>query len=112
VASPIYLDGHIYWAGDGGVVCCQEAATGKTLYKERLAPNAGEIWASPILAGGNLYYVSQRNGVYVVAAKPKFEQVARNVIEDDRSRSNASLAVANGQIFLRTDKALYCIGEK
>ncbi len=113
VSSPIYLDGHIYWASEsGGVVNCQEAATGRTVYQKRLEPDSGLIYASPILADGKLYYVSQRNGTYVVAAKPEFELLAHNVMEDDNSRTNGSLAVSNGQLLLRTDRALYCIVKK
>lgn len=112
VSSPIYLAGHLYWAGDGGLVHCQEADTGKSVYSERLQPEPGRLWASPILADGKLYYVSQHKGVYVVAAKPTFEQIAHNVIEDDKSRANASIAVSKGQLLLRTDQYLYCIGNK
>lgn len=113
VSSPVYLDGHIYWASDsGGVVTCQEAATGKTVYQQRLEPGSGLIYASPILADGKLYFVSQLKGTYVVTAKPEFELLAHNVFEDDDSRTNASPAVSNGQLLLRTDRALYCIGTK
>jgi hypothetical protein len=113
VSSPVYLDGHIYWASDsGGVVTCQEAATGKSVYQKRLEPGSGLIYASPILADGKLYFVSQRKGTYVVAAKPEFELLSHNVFEDDDSRTNASPAVSNGQLLLRTDRALYCIGTK
>lgn len=113
VGSPIYHEGHLYWASDnGGVVHCQEAATGKFVYSEHLKPDAGQIWASPILADGKLYYVSKSNGVYVVAAQPKFQQHFHNVIADDKSRSNASLAASDGQLFLRNDQFLYCIGKK
>ena len=113
VGSPIYYKGHLYWASDGGgTVYCQDAATGKVIYSERLMPNAGQIWASPVLADGNLYYVSKTNGTYVVAADPKFKLVAHNVIEGDKSRSNASLAVSDGQLFLRNDQYLYCIGKR
>jgi outer membrane protein assembly factor BamB len=113
VGSPIYHEGHIYWAHDGGgIVVCQEAATGKVVYSERLTPPSGAIWASPVLADGKLYFVSKENGTYVVAAKPKFEQIAHNVIEGDKSRSNASMAVSDGQLFLRNDQFLYCIGKK
>jgi outer membrane protein assembly factor BamB len=113
VGSPIYHDGHLYWASDsGGIVFCQEAATGKVVYSERLKPPAGQIWASPVLADGKLYYVSKENGTYVVAAQPKFQQLAQNVIESDKSRSNASLAVSDGQLFLRNDQYLYCIGKR
>jgi hypothetical protein len=38
--------------------------------------------------------------------------MANNRFEDDDSRTNASPAVSNGQIFLRTDRNLYCIGKK
>jgi outer membrane protein assembly factor BamB len=113
VGSPVYHDGHLYWASDGeGLVFCQDAATGKVIYSERLAPNSGQIWASPVLAGGNLYYVSKEKGVYVVAADPKFNLVAHNVIKGDKSRSNAALAVSDGQLFLRNDQYLYCIGNR
>jgi outer membrane protein assembly factor BamB len=111
VSSPVYHDGYLYWASDnGGLVHCQEAATGKFVYSERLKPDSGLIYASPLLADGKIYYVSQRNGTYVVPARPKFEQLAHNVIEDDPSRTNASPAISDGQIFLRTDQHLYCIG--
>jgi outer membrane protein assembly factor BamB len=113
VGSPIYRDGYLYWASDsGGVVVCQEAATGKVVYSERLKPASGQIWASPVLADGKLYFVSKENGTYVVAAEPKFEQLAHNVIAGDKSRSNASLAVSDGQLFLRNDQYLYCIGKR
>jgi outer membrane protein assembly factor BamB len=113
VGSPIYHDGHLYWANDSaGVVVCQEAATGKVVYSERLKPGPGQIWASPVLADGKLYYVSKANGTYVVAAEPKFKLLAHNVIEGDKSRSNASLAVSDGQLFLRNDQYLYCIGKR
>jgi len=70
------------------------------------------IWSSPILADGKIYVVSQHNGTFVLAAGPKFEQLSHNKFEDDDSRTNASPAVADGKIYLRTDKRLYCIGGK
>jgi outer membrane protein assembly factor BamB len=111
-SSPIYRGGFLYWASEGGgIIHRQNAGTGEATTK-RLMPDAGRIWGSPILAGGMLYFVSQFNGVYVVTADEKLETVARNFFEDDKSRSNASLAVADGQLFLRNDSHLYCIGMK
>lgn len=113
VGSPVYLAGHLFWATDGGgIVCCQNAATGEFIYEKRLEPSAGTIWSSPVLADGKLYFVSQRNGTFVVAAKSEFEQLAHNTFADDDSRTNASPAVHQGQLLLRTDRALYCIGQK
>ena len=113
VSSPIIHEGHLYWVSDnGGIVCCQDAKTGETVFQERLDPSPKTIWSSPVLADGKLYFVSQHNGTYIVAAKPKFEQISHNVFEKDDSRTNASPAFSNGQILLRTDRNLYCIGKK
>ena len=108
VSSPIYHEGYLHWAS-GGIVYCQDAKTGKFVYQQRLKPESGPIWASPALADGKLYYPSQHNGVFVVAANPKYKLLAHNTFEDDNSRTNASPAISNGQIFLRTDGKLYCI---
>lgn len=111
-SSPIYLNGTLYWVSEsGGVLHFQDAATGKAK-SVRLRPGAGRIWASPVLADGKLYFVSQFNGTYVVAANPKFTLLAHNVFDDDTSRTNASLAVSGGQLFLRNDQYLYCIGKR
>ena len=111
-SSPIYHAGNLYWASEnGGVLTCQSAATGETT-ETRLMPASGRIWASPVLADGKLYFVSQFAGVYVVAAGPKLELLAHNVFADDKSRSNSSIAVSDGQLFLRNDQYLYCIGKR
>ena len=56
--------------------------------------------------------VSQLNGTYVVAATPKFDLLSHNQFADDDSRTNASPAVHQGQLLLRTDRRLYCIGKR
>jgi len=112
VSSPIYHQGHLYWFSDGGgFLCCQKAETGETVFQERLEPRPGRIWSSPVLADGKLYVVSQHNGTYVVAASPEFKFLAHNVFEDDNSRTNASPAVDDGQLLMRTDRFLYRIGK-
>jgi hypothetical protein len=109
----VYHDGHLYWVSDGGgLVVCQNAATGEFVFEKRLQPGANQVWSSLVLADGKLFIVARNAATYVVAAKPEFEQLAHNVFEDDNSRTNASPAVSNGQLFLRTDRMLYCIGKK
>ncbi|MFT7641646.1 MAG: outer membrane protein assembly factor BamB [Pirellulaceae bacterium] len=112
VSSPIYYKDHLYWTRDGNTVCCQNPATGEMVYEERFEPSAGRVWSSPVLADGKLYFTSQHSGTFVVAAQPKFELLAHNKFEDDDNRTNASPIVGNGQLLLRTDKNLYCIGAK
>jgi outer membrane protein assembly factor BamB len=112
VSSPIYHDRHLYWTStEGGIAYCVNAATGQTVYQERLT-DAGIIYASGVLAEGRIYYPSRKKGTYVVAAKPKFELLAHNVIESDTSVFNATPAIHQGRLLLRSDRFLYCIGTK
>lgn len=110
VSSPIVHAGHLYWMNENGIAFCAEAASGKVLYEERLE-RAGQIYASPVLAGGNLYCTSRSGRTFVIAARPEFEQLAANDLSD-RSTFNAGFAIADGKIFLRSDKHLYCIADQ
>ncbi len=110
VSSPVYHDGYLYFAHESqSIAYCLNAETGEVVYEERI-PRLGMIYASPVLADGKIYYVSRQGGTAVVAAQPVFELLAHNVIESDRSVFNASPAVGNGRIYLRSDRRLYCVG--
>ncbi|MBI2804236.1 MAG: PQQ-binding-like beta-propeller repeat protein [Planctomycetes bacterium] len=107
VTSMVFHDGHVYWA-NRGVAYCLKASDGTQVYRERLKAG-GEFYASPLLADGKLYFTSRNNGVYVLDASPKFKVLAHNTL-DDKSVFNASPAVSQSQLILRSDKYLYCIG--
>jgi len=110
VTSPVYLDGHLYWMHEKlGVAFCAKADTGDVVYEQRL-DGAGQVYASPILAEGRLYYVTRNRRTFVLAGKPEFEQLAMNEL-GDRSLFNGSPAVTGNRILLRSDKYLYCLGE-
>lgn len=111
VTSPVYHDGHLYWIHDSGrTAYCLDAATGKQVYAERV-PQASGAYASGVVADGKIYYVTQNTNTFVLAAKPKFEVLAHNKF-DDTSRTNASPAVDDGRLLIRSDKYLYCVGAK
>lgn len=111
VSSPIYHNGHLYWANDAtGVAYCADAKTGTVLYEERLN-RADGIYASPLLAAGNIYYTSRNGRTYVVAAKPEFELVSTNDL-GERSTFNAGMTASDGKLYLRSDRTLYCFAEK
>lgn len=112
VSSPVYHDRHLYYAHEsGGLVYCIKTADGSVAYDERLDPAPRLIYASATYGDGKIYYVSRTDGVYVVAAEPTFKQLAHNVIKSDPSVFNASPAIADGQLYLRSDRYLYCIGK-
>lgn len=110
VTSPVYFDGHIYWASDKAVQCCLKASDGEVVYRERL-PTRARIYASIIRAGDKFYVTTRDQGVVVLAAKPEYEELAINVIESDDGLVNASPAVVGNQLLLRTDAFLYCVGK-
>jgi outer membrane protein assembly factor BamB len=82
------------------------------VYQERLEPRPGRVYASGVCADGKIYYVSRENGAYVLAAQPRFELLAHNQIASDTSVFNATPAISQGKILLRSDSFLYCIDEK
>jgi outer membrane protein assembly factor BamB len=68
-------------------------------------------YSTPLLAGdGCIAWAANRH--LRLAAKPQFELLATNVIADDSSITNASPAVSDGRIFLRSNKYAYCFGKQ
>ncbi len=110
VTSPIYHDGHLYWMHEkNGIAYCAEPDTGELVYEERLE-RAGQIYASPLLAEGRIYYTNRSGRSFVLSAKPQFELLATNDLNDG-SLFNGSPAVDGDRILLRSDKHLYCLGQ-
>jgi outer membrane protein assembly factor BamB len=111
ICTPVYHDGHLYFSDqENGTVWCLHAASGETIYHERLQPPSRNIYASAVLADGRIYYVSRENGTYVVAAKPQFELLAHNEITADSSIFNATPAISGDRLLIRSNQCLYCIG--
>ena len=110
VSSPVIHDGHIYWMNDNHEIAyCAKAETGDLVYEQRIN-RAGQVYASPLLADGRIYYLTRDGKTYVVAAKPKFEQLASNDLNDG-TLFNGSFAVDGARLLVRSDKYLYSIGK-
>ena len=113
VPTPVLHEGHLYWVDVKGVAACVNAKTGEVVYQERIRLKGGgdKVYASPIYADGKIYVVSRSDGTLVLAPKPEFEQLAHNPPLDD-SIFNATPAIVDGKIYIRSDKFLYCIEKK
>ena len=87
-------------------------AQGKTLFSRPYLHDP-HVWTSVQVAensAGDRLYVPNRNAdVFVLRASPKFECLATNSIGGEVM--NASLAVSDGDIFMRTHSQLWCIRE-
>ena len=105
VPSMLYVNPHLYAISDAGVAACMKAATGEIIWQERFG---GGFSASPVFAGGRVYFTSDVGETTVVAAGAEYKLLAQNPLGE---KVQASMAVSQGQIFIRTEKSLYCIGK-
>ena len=109
IASGVATGGLIYMVNEPGVVQCIEPKTGKIVWQERMQTPGGQAssWSSMVLSEDRIYILTQASDTVVLRAAPKFEQVAVNSLGD--GLCNASLAISNGDLFIRTHKSLWCI---
>ncbi len=107
VPSPVLVGDHLYFTkGLANVLTALDAATGVPLFEGERLPGLAVIYASPILAGGRVYF-TDRNGVTVVLQPgPTLKILATNALQDG---VDGSPVAVGKQLFLRGQKALYCI---
>ncbi|MBX3279582.1 MAG: PQQ-like beta-propeller repeat protein [Acidobacteria bacterium] len=108
VPTPVTDGKYLYIVRDNGVVFCLDARTGREIYgQQRL--KSGTYSSSPVLADGKIYITNEDGVTSVFSAGEKFEILAENAMND---YCLSSVAISEGQIFLRTAGHLYCIGKR
>lgn len=105
VPSPIIEGDWFLITDDRGFAHAFEAATGNIVWEQRF----GRSHASLASAGGIVYFMNDDGICHVVKPTAQFEILAKNELGE---KSYASPALSNGQIFLRSEKAVYCVSEK
>ncbi len=103
-SSLIATAGRIFMMSDTGVASCLDAHTGEQIWTKRVG---GEFWASPLLAGEQLYFFSKDGNVVVLAAADEYRLIAENQFPVG---FNASPAVIDDALILRTFTHLYRVG--
>lgn len=111
IGSGVISGGRIYQISSMGFALCQDLQTGRMVWEARLTGSGARnsSWSSPVLVGERLYVPNQNADVFVLETGPKFTCLATNSVGGEPM--NASLAISDGAIFLRTHKQLWCIGE-
>jgi outer membrane protein assembly factor BamB len=104
VPSMLYVAPHLYSLTEAGILKCFNGATGEVLWRQRLA---GKFSASPVYADGKVYFLSEKGKTTVIEEGPQYKVAVEN---DLGETCCASPAISQGNIFIRTDKTLYCIG--
>ena len=106
VPSPIVEGDYFLVAADDGIASCFEAATGTRFWMERMAPHYS---ASLVSAGGLVYFLDDNGRTKIVRPGPEYNEVAVNELGEN---CYASPAISQGQIFIRGEQHLYCIGSR
>lgn len=123
-ASPLVYNGHMYVIGRGGIMQVLDISSGKQIKKSRMTStdssrpkNGGSggrfgsaDYGSPIIAGGKIYYTKGNGETFVMNADDECEQIAVNKLTDDAEIFSGTPAVSKGQLLIRSNKFLYCIG--
>jgi outer membrane protein assembly factor BamB len=101
--SSLLFDGELLYSfTTNGIAWCFEAATGQPVWQQRLG---GEFSASPVLAGGRILIANDQGTLFTLKAGRQF------AIESERDLGEpmqASVAISDGRLYLRTAGHLLC----
>jgi outer membrane protein assembly factor BamB len=99
-ASMLVLGDELYFVSDAGIATCADPKTGTVHWSERLG---GGFSASPVAADGRIYFQNETGVGFVIKAGRTFELLAKNELAEP---TLASYAVADGALFIRSEKYL------
>lgn len=106
-SSPVVSGDYLYRLQSPEILVCYLLSTGEAAYTERLTGVTTS--SSPIATPDGRVYFASAGKSFVVKSGPKLDILSTNDLGD---ASSASPAVADGKLFLKGRKWLYCIGTK
>lgn len=106
VPSPVAHAGLAFVVNDEGIGSCADPRTGREIWLQRLGRHHS---ASPVVAGGNVYFLDDDGKCWVVKAGGRFELMRVNELGEE---TYGSPAISRGQIFIRGAKQLFCLGRR
>jgi outer membrane protein assembly factor BamB len=110
VPSPILYGDYVYLMSDAGILTCLNAKTGEIVYEGGRVPVATKFYgASPVAFEDKLLLTSDDGDTFVIKAGSKHEVLGTNSLGEP---CRTSIAIADGKLFIRGEKHLFCIGKK
>ncbi len=110
VPSPILYGDYVYLMSEGGILTCLNAKTGELVYEGGRVPVATKFYgASPVAFEDKILLTSDDGDTFVIKAGPKHEVLGTNSLGEP---CRTSIAIADGKLFIRGEKHLFCIGKK
>jgi len=108
IGSPVLVGEHVYLIREPGQAQCFEIKSGKNLWDKHRAGD--RTWSSLVAGAGRLYIGNDAGEVHVLAASPRFQLLAKNVLST--GIIHGTIAIADGELFIRSHQHLWCISNK
>jgi len=111
ISSPLLYGSRLYFTdGLRGAISCYDAVTGKPYFETEKIAGLKQVYASPVGAGGHVYVTGRKGPTVVLKDSDDYSVVATNTLDD--VGFDASPIVVGDELFLRSEKYLYCIAEQ
>lgn len=105
--TPIVVGGLLWGCSNDGIVTCFDVATGNVHYEERIGGGGQGFTASPVAAGGRLFFTGELGDVFVLPASNQFSVLATNKLG---GLCLATPAITGETILWRTTEQLLAVG--
>ena len=110
VPSPLLTDNLLYvLQGNDAILSCFNARSGEEYFDRERLEGIHSVYASPVSAKDRVYILSREGTCVVLKKGPKAKVLAVNKLDDDTRHTDASMALAGKEAFIRTPHNLYCI---
>jgi outer membrane protein assembly factor BamB len=110
VPSPVLVDDKLYFTYlNDAQLTVLDAKTGKPIIDRERLPQVKSFYASPVTAAGRVYFTDRSGTTVVLKAADTLDVLAVNKLNDP---IDASPVLVGKQLFLRSEKYLYCIEDK
>ncbi len=105
IPAPLLYQGVYYLVKTGGIITSLDPATGEMLKQGRSPSALGEYYASPVAADGKVFLANTEGKITVLKAAAQWEVLSVNELGDE---VNATPALSEGRLYIRTRGAVYC----
>lgn len=110
VIMPLLYKGRLYSMDDKKrVMVCHDPKTGKVIWQAKMGMG-NVVRASPTGADGKIYVINRSGEAMVLEAGDEFKVLSRTKI--DEGPIHSTITAAQGKLFIRTARNLYCLGKK
>lgn len=105
VPSPIAYEDMLFIVTSYGAVACYNAVSGEIIWEQEFDNG---FYSSPILVDGKIYLLDREGVMHIFKAGKEYVSVATSPLGE---KSDTSPAFADGKVYIRGEKNLYCIGK-